>query len=201
MTTEALALKQLYDGWDSHQLALMRAVTPLTSEQLAYRPAPHLQTVGELVCHLSLARLWWFHKMGAPGSAALASQTAPWAGEKINAADPNELRRWTEALEQLEQTIVTNHDEQTRWLALTWQMIETTLKQWTVADLMQTYRHLYGGKVYAVSRQWTIWRIMSHDLHHGGEISLALGMQGIELPDLGDQGGHLTELPLAEAGD
>ena len=39
---------------------------------------------------------------------------------------------------------------------------------------------------------------MSHDLHHGGELSILLGMQGIEIPDLGDQGGHLTELPLAE---
>ncbi len=198
MTTGALSLLRAYDGWDSHQLALMRAVTPLTSEQLAYRPAPHLQTVGELVNHLSLARLWWFHKMGAPGSAALARQTAPWVGERVNTEDPDELQRWTDALEQLEQAISGNHDEMIRWLVVTWQMIEATLTQWTVDDLAKTYRHIRGGRMYLVSRQWTIWRILTHDLHHGGEISLALGMQGIEIPDLGDQGGHLTELPLAE---
>jgi hypothetical protein len=52
--------------------------------------------------------------------------------------------------------------------------------------------------MYAVSRQWVIWRITSHDLHHGGELAILLGLQGIDIPDLGDQGGHLTELPLAE---
>jgi hypothetical protein len=52
--------------------------------------------------------------------------------------------------------------------------------------------------MYLVSWQWTIWRILAHNLHHGGEISLELGMQGIQIPELGDQGGHLTELPLAD---
>jgi len=35
MTTTSLLLKDIYGGWDSHQQALMRAVIPLTSEQLA----------------------------------------------------------------------------------------------------------------------------------------------------------------------
>jgi hypothetical protein len=51
--------------------------------------------------------------------------------------------------------------------------------------------------MYLVSRQWTFWRIMSKDLHHGGELAILLGLQGIKIPDLGDRGGHLTELPLA----
>jgi hypothetical protein len=55
--------------------------------------------------------------------------------------------------------------------------------------------------MFAVTRQWTIWRIMSHDLHHGGELSILLGMQGIDIPDLGDQGGHLTELREIEPPD
>src|SRR5215471_14095240 len=65
----------------------MRAVTPLTSEQLAWRPAPNQSSVNELIAHITGARLWWFYKMSAPGSAALARQIAPWAGEKFNAGD------------------------------------------------------------------------------------------------------------------
>jgi len=76
------------------------------------------------------------------------------------------------------------------------QIIETTLTTWTVADLTQTSRRIRDGKMYVVSRQWTIRRILSHDLHHSGELALLLGLQGIDIPDLGDQGGHLTELPL-----
>jgi hypothetical protein len=52
--------------------------------------------------------------------------------------------------------------------------------------------------MYVVSRQRTIWRILSHDLHHGRELAILLGLQGITIHDPGDQGGHLTELPLAE---
>jgi uncharacterized damage-inducible protein DinB len=77
-------------------------------------------------------------------------------------------------------------------------MIEQTLATWTVADLAQTYRHTYWGKTYAISRQWTLWRMLAHDLHHGGELAMTLGMQGISVPKLGDLGGHLNEPPLAE---
>ncbi len=43
-----------------------------------------------------------------------------------------------------------------------------------------------------------MWRIMSHDLHHGGELAVTPGLQGIAIPELGDLGGHITEPPLAE---
>jgi uncharacterized damage-inducible protein DinB len=76
-------------------------------------------------------------------------------------------------------------------------MIENTLTNWTISDLTQTYLHPYQGKTYAISRQWTIWRILAHDLHHGGQLAILLGIQGIEIPELGDLGGHLTQPPLA----
>lgn len=198
MTTAETSLMSIYEGWDSHQLALVRAVTPLLPEHLIFRPAPHLNSVGELISHLALARLWWFHPMGAPGAASLARQVAPWAGEKVNPEDPSELSRWSDALEQQEAALVENPTELLRWLEASWQMIETTLTTWTVADLAQTYRRVRGEKMYLVSRQWTIWRILSHDLHHGGELALLLGLQGINSPELGDLGGHLTQPPLAD---
>ena len=198
MPTNDLSLTTVFEGWDGHQLALARAIAPLTAEHLAYRPAPHLRSVGEIVSHISLGRMSWFHRMGAPGSADLARQIAPWESEKANTENLTELRRWMDATSQQEKAIAENPAEQRKWLEATWQVIETTLTSWSIADLAQTYRHLYQGKMYAVLRQWTIWRIMAHDLHHGGELAILLGMQGIEIPDLGDAGGHLTELPLAE---
>src|SRR5216684_5349436 len=41
---------------------------------------------------------------------------------------------------------------------------------------------LYRGKNYALTRQWITWHVIAHDLHHGGELTLMLGMQGIALP-------------------
>jgi len=76
-------------------------------------------------------------------------------------------------------------------------MIDRTLKTWTVEDLKRTYRHTWRGTIYAVTNQWTIWRIMAHDIHHGGQLVVVLRMQGIEPFELGDLGGHIVEPKLA----
>ena len=198
MTTETPSLITTYDGWKKHQLVLMQTIATLTPEQLAYRPAPHLNSIGELLSHMSLARLWWFYKMDAPGSADLARQLPLWRSETLNTEDPASLDKWADATEQQGEAITQNLPELIHWLEITWQMIETTLTQWTAADLTQTYRHFTDGKIYLVSRWWTIWRVMSHDLHHGGQVALTLGIQGVEVPDLWWWGGQIIELPLAE---
>ena len=177
MNPNAPLLMQVFDGWDGYQISLAHAVAPLSREQLAWRPAPQLRSVGELVSHISVGRLSWFHRMGAPGSEELAGEAAVLASADEMAYDAAAL---------------------VRWLVATWQMVETTLKSWSVADLTQTYRQEYQGQTYAVSRQWTVWRVMAHDLHHGGELALMFGMQGIAVPELGDLGGHLSQPPLAE---
>ncbi len=197
MTTTSPLLKFVYEGWDSHQQSLMHAVTPLTPEQLAWRPAPNQASVNDLIGHIAGSRLWWFYKMHAPGSLVLARQIAPWANETFNAGDVNDFNRWMEANIQWEEALKLP-GESLKWLELSWGMIETTLNTWTVDDLAQTYRHIREGKIYAVTRQWTIWRVMSHDLHHGGQIAMMLGLQGIPVPELGDKGGHLTPWSLAE---
>jgi uncharacterized damage-inducible protein DinB len=198
MNTATQSLSSVFEGWDSHQLALVRAISGLTPEQIAYRPAPNLRSAGEIISHIALGRVDWFHRMGAPGSGALARQLLPSEGEKADTEHLAALRQWMDAIHHQEAAITTNPAELLRWLEASWQMIEQTLATWTVADLGQTFRHFYKGPTYAVSRQWVLWRVMSHDLHHGGELAILLGLQGIEIPDLGDQGGHLTELPLAE---
>jgi uncharacterized damage-inducible protein DinB len=35
-----------------------------------------------------------------------------------------------------------------------------------------------------VSRSWVIYHVMEHDLHHGGELSLTLGIHGLPSPNL-----------------
>jgi uncharacterized damage-inducible protein DinB len=177
VSTDGQSLISVYEGWDGHQLALVQAIAPLLPAQLAYRPASHLRSVGEIASHISQGRIDWFQRMHAPGSDELASQAVSWEPEEAITENPTEL---------------------VRRLEVSWQMIENTLSSWTVADLARTYLHSYQGRTYAISRQWTIWRIIAHDLHHGGQLAFALGMLGIKIPELGDMGGHLTMPPLAE---
>ncbi|HEY6408461.1 MAG TPA: DinB family protein, partial [Ktedonobacteraceae bacterium] len=147
MAINAASLMSVYEGWDGYQVSLVRAIAPLSIEQLAYRPALHLRSVGEIASHISLGRIEWFQRMHAPGSAEVAEEAAAW---------------------EPEEAVVEHAAELVRRLEASWQMIEKTLTQWSVADLAQTFRHSYQGKTYAVSHQWIIWRIMAHDIHHGG---------------------------------
>ena len=77
-------------------------------------------------------------------------------------------------------------------------MVQSMLDQWTTEELVRSYRHKFRGTTYQVSFQWTIFRILLHDVHHGGQLSLILEMQGIVPLELGWLGGHLTEPPRVE---
>jgi uncharacterized damage-inducible protein DinB len=177
MLADAHSLMTVYNGWDGYQISLVRAIAPRSREQLMWRPAPHLRSAGDLARHISEGRMGWFHRTFGEGSVAVASRVAAWQPKDAVEENPVELVGGLEA---------------------TWQMIEDALTGWTVADLAQTFPLSYRGKDYALPRQWILWRVMAHDLHHGGELAVTLGTQGIALPELGDEGGHLTPPPRAE---
>ena len=188
MLTPVHSLATIYDGWNGHQTSLVNAIALLTPEQLRWRPAPHLQSIGELARHISLGRITWFARMGAPGSAAFVEQIPAWETDSDGNRDIVES-----AL-----PITEGAADLVDWLESTWWMIDATLHQWDVTDLAQSYHHRWNGQVYAVSRQWTLWRILTHDVHHGGQIALMLGTQGIEAFELGALFGHITFPPLAD---
>jgi uncharacterized damage-inducible protein DinB len=188
---ESLSLSTVFDGWNGYQRSLVDAVQPLTPEQLAFRPAPSFRCTGEIVRHIALGRVTWFVRMGAPGSTDLARLITAWETD-------NEGNRYVreEAYE-----ITTSATELVSWLEGTWQMINRTLVAWKVGDLADTYTHLWNGKLWAISHQWTLFRILAHDIHHGGELSLMLGLQGIEAFELGALGGHIVLPPAASPSD
>jgi uncharacterized damage-inducible protein DinB len=160
---DAGSLLSLFDGWDGHNLALVRALRPLTAEQLAFRPAPRLRSVGETARHVADGRLDWWRRM---------------LGDDHELVRPTLGRRRNEPIEAEAETLV-------EWLNETWTMIEKTLRAWTTDDLRRSYHQPYQGRTWVVPYQWVMFRILAHDTHHGGEIALALGLQGVSIPDLG----------------
>lgn len=187
MTHVLQSLADIYDGWDGHQSSLVNAIAPLTPDQLRWRPTANQNSIGELARHISLGRITWFVRMRAPGSALLADQIEAWQQD----SDGNHH------IVESALPIAEDAAQLVYWLNATWQMIGATLRSWQVADLATTYRHTWNGQTYLISRQWTIWRILTHDAHHGGQIALMLGMQGIEAFELVDLFGHITLPALA----
>ena len=161
MTQNNLSLADFYKGWDAYQQLLITAVTPLTAEQLALRPAPHMWSVGMLAQHIVATRVWWFHMWLGVGDASLAPLDT-WDEDGMPARSASEL--------------VTG-------LETTWRMIQDALTSWTPADLEQMFKDPRGRPIER-SRQWIIWHLLEHDLHHGGELSLILGMHHVPALDL-----------------
>jgi uncharacterized damage-inducible protein DinB len=189
MSLNPLPLSTLFDGWDGQQTSIVNAVRPLTAAQLAWRPGPVASSAGELARHIAIGRLQWFLRLQPPGGAELASTIAHWHTDRDGGRH----------IAEDAYTITEDAAALVGWLETSWALINRTLREWTSADLARTYRHTYQGVVYNVSVQWTIYRILTHDVHHGGQLALILGLQGIAVPELGDFFGHLTDPPRADA--
>lgn len=180
----AMSLARVFEGWEGYNTSLVKAIAPRTPDELAFRPVAGLRSVGEIAAHIGLGRVDWFHRMGAPGASGLARRVAEEA-----ARGDGPLERQT--------SLTQDADALVRWLETSWRMVAGVLESWTVDDLSATFLQPYHGRTYVVSRQWVLWRIITHDVQHGGQLTVMLWQQGIAIPELGDLGGHLTEPPEA----
>jgi len=166
-------LAQVFDGWNGSQSSLLHAITPLTSDQLLWRPAPDRRSVGELIRHISLGRITWFSRMGIPD------------GDDVARRVPHRFTDGDGSRHPVEDSVPSNEPSVlVEWLEQSWRPIQRVLDEWTVEDLFQTYPHRFRNTDYVVSRQWTVWRIMSHDVHHGGQLAMMLALQGIDAFEL-----------------
>jgi len=64
--------------------------------------------------------------------------------------------------------------------------MQDRLDRWTPADLAYTFPHddPEWRDSHVTSRSWVVWHVLEHDLHHGGEVSLTLGINGLQAPQL-----------------
>ncbi len=161
MTQPAIASWDFYTGWEVYQGHLVRAVMPLTAEQLRLGISPHLRTIGQIARHIVRTRATWLHKVMAEGGTTVAAIAEwPWEGDPLSAA---------ELVDGLEVTFAD-------W--------RTCLQRWTPADLDHVFRGERFGEPYELSRRWIVWHVLEHDLHHGGELSFSLGAHGLAAPDI-----------------
>jgi hypothetical protein len=70
--------------------------------------------------------------------------------------------------------------ELVRGLDRTWHLMANCLACWSPADMRQTFPDDWDGVLIKVPRTWVVWHVLERDLHHGGEVSLALGMHRIQ---------------------
>ncbi len=156
-------LDVIYDNWQRYHEKLRDCIAPLTDEQLALQPAPHMWPIQQLVQHIVSVRVGWFN--GTLQEADDAMRVYMDWGRR---GSPNRSAA-----------------ELVRGLDDTWAFIAALMRRWTPEDSVQTFPDEDDdGVVTEVSRGWVVSHVLEHDLHHGGEISLILGMNGLQTPDL-----------------
>ncbi len=160
MPEDRMTPEVFYDGWKGYMDTVRAALVPLNGEQLALRAAATERTVGEIAQHIVASRAYWFHHFMGEGGEELAYYST-----------------WDE-----EDAPTLGGDEIIRGMDATWQFMSERLSRWTPEDMRHTFPHEWRGDHYDLSRSWVVWHVLEHDLTHGGEISLTLGMHGLLAP-------------------
>jgi uncharacterized damage-inducible protein DinB len=156
MAEDTFVLTMFSTQWKAYQEHIKEAVAPLTAEQLALRPSPGLRSIGENATHIIDCRIGWF---------------TPTLGE-----DGGEIVKSWEA----QDGSVRSAAELAQALDTTWQLMTDCLARWSPSDMQQTFPDDWEGEIVHLPRAWVIWHVLEHDLHHGGELSLTLGMHGLK---------------------
>jgi uncharacterized damage-inducible protein DinB len=151
MTVAALVQARMIESWQYYQECLLGAIEALTDEQIAVRLVPGMRSSGEIAEHIVYGRAFWVNKV------------LPTAG-----LEP--FISWEEPSNPPRTAAEVRHG-----LVVTWQAIRGCLDRWAAGDTSDT------GEVpeAEVTRLQTIWGLMEHDLHHGGEMSCQLGALGL----------------------
>ncbi len=167
MTAQTLPLTMFYKGWDTYQQRLVNIIAPLSPAQLAFRVTPQHWSIGMVAQHLVANRVWWFYG---------------WMGE--GTADLLDIAHWDPGYDAHQPP--RDAAELVAGLETTWRVVADALARWTPADLdtrfppegfLPAAESPHGPER---TRQWIIWHLLEHEIHHGGELSVALGMCGLE---------------------
>ena len=153
----------IYANWRLYNEKLCACIAPLTDEQLTRQPAAHMWPLGQIVQHIISVRAGWFSGTLQENDATMNVYMEEWGQRASPARSAEEL---------------------VRGLNETWAFVEGCLQRWTPKECAQTFPDEWDGQVYQVARSWVIYHVLEHDLHHGGEVSLLLGMNGLRSLDL-----------------
>ena len=158
MAEDNFTLTTFYTSWKEYQDHMKEALARLTEEQLALRAAPGLRSIGENALHIIGCRIGWYTDTLGEDGGAYDLPSESWA-------EPGVAHTGAELAAVLERT---------------WQLMADCLARWSSADMQQTFPDDWDGKPVEIPRAWVVWHVLEHDLHHGGEISLTLGMHGLQ---------------------
>ena len=156
-----MSVARFFDGWQFVNQALIDVIAPLDRSELGILINKDWP-IWASVSHLAGTRAYWLcHIFKEPGVETTPFQDPTGMGWEDDLAHPRSAAELVGALE------------------CTFRIIDHTLRTWTPESLGQTARRPRGDQVQIHTRQSVLFRMITHDAFHAGEISLALGQHGL----------------------
>ena len=147
-------------GWENHNSLLVKMIEPLGPDDLALSAGRDLWTVGMLASHVVATRAWWFGEWMGEGGPSFAAMGVFDEGEEVKTRDARAI---------------------VEGLHTSWAVVAGCIGRWTESDLGAEFqrpeRGASRGRPWR-TRRYIVWHVAEHDVHHGGEISVTLGMHG-----------------------
>jgi uncharacterized damage-inducible protein DinB len=148
-----------YSSWKEYQDHIKDAIIHLNADQVELRAASHLRSIVENVLHIIGCRAYWFTDFLGEDFGVDVKEYAGW---DIPGAPIRTIAEMVKAIDR------------------TWECMVDCLNRWNLEDMQQTFPDTWEGNQVDLSRAWVVWHVMEHDLHHGGEVSLTLGIHGLK---------------------
>jgi len=162
-----VSLINVLDGWRKHNELLVKMISPLSQQDLDLSAGDGLWPVRVLACHIVSARAWWFKSWMDEGSEEFG---------RLVTIDDEEMDKPSRGAVAICEA-----------LDASWAEVSRCLSKWSEADLDAKFQRPIpnaAGERPTRDRRYIIWHVAEHDVHHGGEISLTLGMHGRKGLDL-----------------
>jgi uncharacterized damage-inducible protein DinB len=154
-------MQAFYEGWAEQHRRIVETLRPLTPEQVQLRASPTEWAVWQLASNMAGGRLYWLCFMLHEDDLG-AGELFKDGGWEDTPDKPRDAADLVRAFEK------------------TWDVVQACLDRWSLADLnAEVTRPNFWGQNVTISPAWVMWRLMSHEAHHGSEISLILRVHGL----------------------
>jgi hypothetical protein len=165
---DSLAIRPAYDCWPRINATLRDAVAGLTPAQLETRATPEGWPLWAIVGHLACQRVFWLCDFaGEPGADA-----TPFTNAVYDCPGDDDLEH---ALDGPALAAA---------LDSSFAIVERVLDTWTIDSLAEVLRRPEWDDSWVKQRGEVVQRVFAHDIYHGSEASIALGLLGLPALEL-----------------
>jgi uncharacterized damage-inducible protein DinB len=172
------SIAPFYADWGDYNRRVAEHLRGLSAEDLALGSGKVEDDypIWAIAAHTVGARIFWLcHVLGEPGA------------EATPFTDPNGVG-WEDDLDHVRSA----NEVADAWES-TWAVVQGRLDRWTPDSLGQTFRRAGRTGVQVHSRESILFRLITHEAYHAGEIALIEGVHGRPQLDLWPAGDWLVD--------